>query len=267
MQPFSEFTRSEAIILDSETMCIGSKHAVYVHDCLDLHMEQLDLDYCGSTGVVIENINGGFSFSNSWIAADGDGTGQFTGIYFRTPTSPQSHKIVSGVHINTANKNPSANNQSIAIEQSLVFIFASGCTLTGDEWAVNIVDVNGGVSFDKCIFNKPIRYLRSGGVSVTDCYLAGITEVQKPAGRYNTYRGCSGVPSVNGIIDVPIAAGSTIGSTDIPNPGNLTYRVRSLFSDPASSGDKVSISGVTINISRPIPVGVTLPSMVEYLAI
>lgn len=83
----SEAVRSEAIILDSETMCIGFKNAVYVHDCLDLHMEQLDLDYCGSTGVVIENVNGGFSFSNSWIAADADGTEQFTGIYFRTPAS------------------------------------------------------------------------------------------------------------------------------------------------------------------------------------
>ncbi|EIE5019249.1 endorhamnosidase, partial [Shigella flexneri] len=263
----SEAVRSEAIILDSETMCIGFKNAVYVHDCLDLHMEQPDLDYCGSTGVVIENVNGGFSFSNSWIAADADGTEQFTGIYFRTPTSTQSHKIVSGVHINTANKNTAANNQSIAIEQSAIFVFVSGCTLTGDEWAVNIVDINECVSFDKCIFNKPLCYLRSGGVSVTDCYLAGITEVQKPEGRYNTYRGCSGVPSVNGIINVPVAVGATSGSAAIPNPGNLTYRVRSLFGDPASSGDKVSVSVVTINVTRPSPVGVALPSMVEYLAI
>ncbi len=54
----------------------------YVDDCLDLHMSNLDLDYCLKSGVTIVNVDATHTLTDSWIAVDAAGTAQFMGVNY-----------------------------------------------------------------------------------------------------------------------------------------------------------------------------------------
>ena len=58
------------------------EHGIYVDDCLDLHMSNLDLDYCLKSGVTIVNVDATHTLTDSWIAVDAAGTAQFMGVNY-----------------------------------------------------------------------------------------------------------------------------------------------------------------------------------------
>ncbi|EIP0538353.1 hypothetical protein LRO02_004826 [Escherichia coli] len=65
-----------------------------------------------------------------------------------------------------------------------------------------------------------------------------------------------------------MSPGATSGTADIPNPiSGVIYSASVIPTDAANSMDTVSVSGTTITISRPTPVGVSLPTLVEYYLI
>ena len=257
--------RSEAIVVNGETMCIGFQFGVYIDDGLDVHLSNLDLDYCREYGVVVQNINGGFSLVNSWIAADMSGTSQFFGVTFPGMTSPQQNKLLQGLHINAGNSNSTNNNVGINVGQGAGKMAIKDCTIaTGggtNTSAIAFYSNTEGSVVSGCILGAPLYLQSSGNLTIRDNELASITDVFKSA--VNAYSSNSGV-NTDGIIEVPILAGQSSGSATITNKGSGTYICTSYANDSASIGDGAYISGSNINVTRQTPVGFNISSWVHY---
>ncbi|MFS7220669.1 glycosyl hydrolase family 28-related protein [Rahnella inusitata] len=260
--------RSEAIVISGETMCIGQEFGIYVFDCLDLQMSNLDLDYIRKVGVVVLNVNGGFNLRNSWIAADRLGTTQFVGVNLQA-LQVQQNKIISGINFNLYNASTLNNNIGVNMDSSLLGVATvSECTFV-DGWAGVYVANNGsGINIDKNIFGNNLLYISNcANLKISNNSLAGLTEVSKPANTFNRYYANTGLPQTNGIVNVPVASNGTSGSYTLTNPGtSLNYHVIKLSSDIASSKDTVSISSATITIARPVGVATAISSPVEFRA-
>lgn len=259
--------RSEAIIVNGETMCIGFQNGVYIYDGLDIHLSNLDLDYCQNTGVVVQNVNGGFSLVNSWIAAYGAGTNQFFGVTFPNMSSPQQHKLLQGLHITALNSNPTDNNIGINIGPGVGKIAIKDCTIgTGggaNTFAIAFFSNTEGSVVSGCVLGNAQLYLQSSGnLTIHNNYLTSITDTFKSA--VNSYAGNTGV-NTDGIIEVAIPGAGNSGTAVLSSthPGG-TYIVTSYAVDSAASADRASISGSTITVTRPTPVGTAVSSWVKY---
>lgn len=257
--------RSEAIIVNGETMCIRFQHGVYIDDGLDIHLSNLDLDYCQDSGVVVQNVNGGFSVVNSWIAADGSGTNQFFGITFPNMSSAQQHKLLQGLHINAENSNATNNNIGINIGPGAGKMAIKDCTIaTGggsNTFAIAFYSNTAGSVVSGCILGAALYLQSSGNLTIRNNTLTSITDAIKSA--VNTYVGNTGV-NTDGIIEVPIASGGGSGTVTITNKGPGTYICTAYANDSAASADRAYISGSNINVTRPTPVGVAISSWVHY---
>lgn len=98
--------------------------------------------------------------------------------------------------------------------------------------------------------------------------MSGLTELNKPAGTFNTYRENTGTPALGGKVLVPLAVSASSGIASIPlGSASLTYVVNKLDRNIAGANDTVSVSGTTITANRPTPVGSAIGTYVEYFAI
>ena len=261
----SSGSRSEAIVIDGETMCISVDYGIYVDDCLDLQMSNLDLDYIRKTAVVITNVNGGFNLSDSWIAGDVESTEQFFAVSLNA-NQIQQQKSITGLHCNLHNANPLNNNIGINIAQNVGPVYIGQSTFVGGWSGIAIFNhTGGGICIDSCILANQLYLTGSSDVVVQNSGLTGIEEVLKPSNSHHYYRSNRGTPATNGVVNVPVASGATSGTLTIPNADTTkSYSVRSWVVDLATANDTASCSAGVITVNRPIAVGVPLPSTVEY---
>lgn len=261
-------SRSEAIILSNETMCIGFNCGVDLQDGLDIHFSELDLDYCQQFGLLLTNVDGGFSFRDSWIAADVTGTAQFFGVQtFASTSSSPPRKTFDSLYLNCANANPSANNIGINLRNGHNYVTISNSTFNNGNIAVygiNVtnVKVSGNLMGPTCTIDGCQNW------TWEDNRMAGLTELNKPAGTFNTYRENTGTPALGGKLLVPMAVSATSGTASIPlGSASLTYLVNKLDRNSAGSADTVSVSGTTVTVNRATPVASAIGTYVEYVAI
>ncbi|EIA0243570.1 endorhamnosidase, partial [Escherichia coli] len=105
------------------------------------------------------------------------------------------------------------------------------------------------------------------GLSLNGNYITSLTLLNSPKDRNNNF-GVNNNKLTKGKVTVPMSPGATSGTADIPNPiSGVIYSASVIPTDAANSMDTVSVSGTTITISRPTPVGVSLPTLVEYYLI
>lgn len=260
--------RSEAIIVDGETMCIGFNCGVDLQDALDVHFSELDLDYCQQFGLLLTNVDGGFSFRDSWIAADLAGTAQFFGVQTFTATSPSvPRKTFDSLFINGANANPSANNIGINIRSGHNQATISNVTFNTGNISIYGIGVNN-VKVENCLMGSTMTLDNCQNWTIEDCRLSGLTELNKPVNTFNTYRECTGTPAVHGKVLVPMASNASSGTLAIPlGSASLTYLVNKLDRNIAGSNDTVSVSGTTITVNRATPVATAIGTYVEFMAI
>ena len=262
----SSGSRSEAIVIDGETMCISVDHGIYVDDCLDLQMSNLDLDYIRKNAVAIINVNGGFNLSDSWIAGDAESTEQFFAVSL-SANQIQQQKSITGLHCNLHNANPINNNIGINIAgQNVGPVYIGQSTFVGGWSGIAIFNhTGGGIVIDSCTLANQLYLSGSSDVVVQNSGLTGIEEVLKPSNSQHYYRTNRGTPATNGVVNVPVASGATTGTLTIPNADTTkSYGVRLWVVDPATANDTASCSAGVITVNRPIAVGVSLPSTVEY---
>lgn len=261
----SSGSRSEAIIIDGETMCISVDYGIYVDDCLDLQMSNLDLDYIRKYAVAIINVNGGFNLSDSWIAGDAESTEQFFAVSLNA-NSIQQQKSITGLHCNLHNANPLNNNIGINITQRVGPVYIGQSTFVGGWSGIAIFNhTGGGIVIDSCTFANQLYLIGSSDVVVQNSGLTGIVEVFKPSNSRHYYRSNRGTPATNGVVNVPVASGATSGTLAIPNADTTkSYGVRLWAVDTATANDTASCSDGVITVNRPIAVGGSLPSTVEY---
>lgn len=262
----SSGSRSEAIVIDGETMCISVDYGIYVDDCLDLQMSNLDLDYIRKVAVSIINVNGGFNLSDSWIAGDGESTEQFLAVSLNA-NQIQQQKSITGLHCNLHNANPINNNIGINIpNQSVGPVYIGQSTFVGGWSGIAIFNhTGGGIVIDSCTLANQLYLSGSSDVVVQNSGLTGIEEVLKPSNSNHYYRSNRGTPATNGVVNVPVASGATSGTLAIPNADTTkSYGVRLWADNTATANDTASCSAGVITVNRPIAVGVSLPSTVEY---
>lgn len=261
----SSGSRSEAIVIDGETMCISVDYGIYVDDCLDLQMSNLDLDYIRKNAVAIINVNGGFNLSDSWIAADGESTEQFFAVSLNA-NSIQQQKSITGLHCNLHNANPLNNNIGINITQRVGPVYIGQSTFVGGWSGIAIFNhTDGGIVIDSCTLANQLYLTGSSDVVVQNSGLTGIEETLKPTNSHHYYRSNRGTPATNGVVNVPVASGATSGTLAIPNADTTkSYSVRPWADNPATVNDTASCSAGVITVNRPIAVGVSLSSTVEY---
>lgn len=259
-------SRSEAIIINGETMCIAVDYGVYVDDCLDLHMQNMDLDYILKSAVSIINVVGGFSLINSWIAADVSGTNQFFGVTFPSALDIQQHKLLQGLHINLGNANSSANNIGINIGAASVGRVSIRDTTTVNGWSgVGIFNNTAGVVLDNVIFGGCQLYLTGcGNVTVVNSSLNGISETLKQG--YNTYKGNVGTPFTNGFLSVTVNASANSGTTAIPNyDSGKIYGATTYGSNSSNAFDQAYTTGSNVAVYRATPVGSATTTLVNVV--
>lgn len=261
----SSGSRSEAIVIDGETMCISVDYGIYVDDCLDLQMSNLDLDYIRKIAVAIINVNGGFNLSDSWIAGDSKSTEQFFAVTLNA-NSVQQQKSITGLHCNLHNANPLNNNIGINITHRVGPVYIGQSTFVGGWSGIAIFNhTGGGIVIDSCTLANQLYLTGSSDVVVQNSGLTGIAESLKPSNSRNWYRSNRGTPATNGVVNVPIAAGATSGTLAIPNADTTkSYCVRPWVVNPNTANDTASCSAGVITVNRPTAVGVPLSSLVEY---
>ena len=261
-------SRSEAIIVSNETMCIGFNCGIDLQDALDVHFSELDLDYCQQFGLLLTNVDGGFSFRDSWIAGDVTSTSQFFGVQTFTATSgAPPRKTFDSLYFNCANANPSANNIGINIRNGHNYATISNCTFNNGNIAiygigVTNVKVSGNLMGPTCTIDGCQNW------TWEDNRMSGLTELNKPTGTFNTYRENTGTPALGGKLLVPMAVNATSGTASIPlGSAALTYLVNKLDRNSAGAADTVSVSGTTVTVNRATPVASAIGTYVEYMAI
>lgn len=259
--------RSEAIIIDGESMAIGFDTGLRLTDGLDMHFSNLDLDYCQTYGVAIANVNATFTLTDSWIAADAAATGQFIGVLSTAPTNTVQKRIISGCNFHAANSNALNNNIAIDLKSGNDFWSIENCTFNNGRYSI-FANTCRQVSISNCLMGAEVYMTACQDFKFYNCRLAGLTEVNKPTGTFHRYTNMSGTPATHGIVLVPIAAEETSGTLDIPSgTRSLTYIVNKWDRNSAGSNDTVSVSGVTITVNRSVAVGLAMGTFVEYVAI
>lgn len=254
-------SRSEAIVINGETMCISVHHGIYVDDCLDLQISNVDLDYIRGNGVAIINVNGGFSLVHSWIAADSSSTSQFIGVNLNGNTL-QQHKALYGLHINANSANPASNNICINIEKGAGKASIKDCTLVNGWAGVVIMKNMSNIIIDGTLFGGNELYMvGTGGNTVTGCALHAITDSSKQG--VNTYSGNNGLYT-GGIVEVKFTSGAAEATLSLPNtvPGAV-YGATVLASNVANITDAAWVEGSVVHVKRVTPVGVPLNSVVQ----
>lgn len=260
-------SRSEAIIIDGETMCIGVEHGIYIDDGLDIRLSNLDLDYCLKSGVTVVNADGTFTFKDSWVAGDGAGTAQFFGVNIGTPLDPSTKKVISGIHFNAKNASVANTGIGINIASGNNFVSVENNTFNTGDYSVYAA----GSSDCTVRGNLMGMQMYMDGCSnfkIKDNRLAGLQEANKPANTIHLYSGNSGTPATDGIVNVPLAGGSGTGTLVIPNgQSSLNYYLTKLDRNVSAAQDILSITATTITVNRPSPVGVALSSLVQFTAV
>lgn len=255
-----EGSRSEAIIINGETMCISVHHGIYVDDCLDLQISNVDLDYIRGNGVAIINVNGGFSLIHSWIAADSSSTAQFMGVTIHGD-SIQQHKVLQGLHINAASANPLNNNIGVNIDGSAGKVVVRDCTLVGGWAGVAIMRNISNIVIDGTLFGGNTLYMvGTGGNVITGCGLYSITDDLKQGP--NTYSGNNGL-FTGGVVTVPVSSGANSGSyTILSTVAGADYYATVICGNEANLADSAWVSDGTVHVKRSTPVGVDHPTKV-----
>ncbi|MFK3711405.1 glycosyl hydrolase family 28-related protein [Leclercia adecarboxylata] len=261
-------SRSEAINIGQETMCIGVQYGLFVMDCLDLQIGIIDFDYILKAGIVILNVEGGFNIAGGWIAADSEGKQQVIGVSMPASAGTQQQKTINGLHFSLENRNPDGNNIGVSIGSQLAaYASIKNCTFTSGWAGVAIFDNTAGINIDKCIFTSIIYLRNSANVKISNCTLNGLIDDQKAG--HNFYYANTGIPSTHGYLDVNLSAGASSGSAIIPyaSVSGLKYGVMILHTDISDKSDEVYREGNTITVIRPTPVGVQTSTLVEYRAV
>lgn len=261
-------SQSEAIIIDGETMCIGNEYGILVANGLDFHFSNLDLDFCLKAGVRVLAVNGTFTISDSWIAADSSGTDQFKGIELAQGDSLGAYvKRISGMTISATNASTASSNIGIDVGSGAKYVHIDSSTINGNI-AIYLSQVSES-SIENCKLEAPLSYVNGCfDVRVEGCSLNGISESGKPGSSFNYYSNNTGIPSTNGMLIVSVSGGATSATATIPNGGGSQfYLVTKLDRDVNASKDTLSVSGTTITLSRPASVTLPVGCYVEYRAI
>lgn len=259
--------RSEAIIIDGESMAIGFDTGIRLTDGLDMHFSNLDLDYCWTYGISIANVNATFTLTDSWVAADATNTGQFIGVHVTTPPGLVQKKVFSSINFSCANANSLNNNIAINLQSGNDYVTISDLTVNNGKYSVFARDC------EQCLVQNSVLsaeiYLDAcKDWSISDTRVSGLTEINKPSGSFNNYYRTTGTPALNGIMSIPMSAGATSANATIVNgSASLTYIARKWDRNSAASDDKISVSGVIISVVRPVAVGTSIGTYVEYTAI
>lgn len=255
---------SEGIIIDGETMCISNNVGIWVKGSLYMHLSNVDIDFVGSTGIILENNNSVFSVRDCWIAAQGDSINQFVGIDFRSQT-PSVLRNIEGVEIRCENNNPINNNIGISLN-NVSNVNVLGVNIIGGDKSI-YSKTSRNININGCMFASDLLFDDIDGLSLNGNYITSLTLLNSPKDRNNNF-GVNNNKLTRGKVTVPMSSGATSGTADIPNPiSGVIYSASVIPTDAANSMDTVSVSGTTITISRPTPVGVSLPTLVEYYLI
>lgn len=264
-------SRSEAIIINGETMCISVDFGLYVDDCLDLQVSNFDFDFIRKTAINIINVNGGCNIRDGWIAGDSVSTSQFFGISIADSTTPQGVKSFSGINMNLANANSSNNNVGLQVGKNNGAVMLSESTIIGGWAGLFILDtVDSATVIDKCVFpNNSIVIRASSGLTIMNTSINKVEESFKPTGTSNNYINNTGAVYTAGLLRVPMASAATTGTAVIKGASGsgLSYLVKAMGGDSIAEKDTASVSNGTVTVNRPVAGGVVTGAWVEYRAI
>lgn len=257
---------SESIIIDGETMCIGVNVGIWAVESLHMHIDKVTLDFIGAAGLILERNNATFSMQNTWIAAQADSTKQFVGVDLRGQ-SPAVQRTFSGLEIRCNNANPLNNNIGISLGNSVTNVNIKKSSISGGAQSVygklsRVITITEN-SFDQVVYLDNVDFL-----DMSNNYMSnGLTLLNSPV-TSSLNMGFNGNVSTRGFINVPISGGGTTGSIGIPSPvPGVVYGVKTICVDSATGKDTASISGTTITVNRPTPVGPAVSSLVEYFIV
>lgn len=178
--------RSEAIIIDGESMAIGFDTGIRLTDDLDMHFSNLDLDYCWKYGVSIANVNTTFTLTDSWVAADATNTGQFIGVHVTTPPWLVKKKVFSSIYFSCTNANALNNNIAINLRSVNDYVTRSDLTVNNGKYSVFAR------YFEQCLVQNSVLFAEIyldayKDWSISDIRVSGLTEINKPSGSFNNY--------------------------------------------------------------------------------
>lgn len=253
--------QSEAIIIDGETMMIGNTVGLWLHAGLDIQVSNVDIDFVGATGIIVEGHSSTLNIRDSWIAAKADATAQFIGIDLRAQT-PAVLRNISGMEIQCNNANPLNNNIGISLAASSA-VNIDSCNIIGGQFSVFGVNSRN-VNINNNTFAKTVSLNGVDGLQMAGNYLTGFSLINSPVGSDLTI-GVNNNTITKKLVAVTVPAGATAATYNIPSPiSGVVYGVRKVERDVAASKDTVSISGSVISVARPSAVGLAIPCMVEY---
>lgn len=259
-----EESQSEAIIIDGETMCIGFDVGIWAQAGLDFHFSNLDLDYIGSHGIIVEDVNATFNLSDSWIAADAGKTGQFIGVNLRNQTVGQL-KNLRGLHI-IAKDNPINDVGIQLIDGALTNI--EGCTMVGGAFSVYLRG-SSNISLKDNVLGAKVYFHDNQNCTIVGNRIDAGVDYSNTSGTLSNAWGENSGASTKGKLKVTMLPNATTGTVNIPAPigggGVAKYSVSQLHVDPIDQSDVVSLSGNTITVSRAAPSpAFQIDAIVEY---
>lgn len=248
-QASGALAQSEALIVSGETMCIGQYIGIWVHGGLDFHFSNLDLDYIGFTGIRVDEINALLTISDSWIAADVSGTGQFIGINFQSQVVGQP-KVVRGV--NVTNRTPAGGETNIGIQAiGSAYLNVTDCNLSGTyslylkNWnTANIIANNLGSPY----------WFENNQNCITDGNSISSVVYSNPNGYLTNSWGVNPGVQTFGVAQITMAPSATVSSLSISGLINgAKYGISQEHVDATDKSDTVEIAGNTITVRRAAP--------------
>lgn len=257
-------SQSESIIINGATMSIGNEYALLIDGGLDVQASHFTMDFCGRGAIRIVQLNGSFSVTDSWIAADNTQSNPFVAIDFLSGDYAGAYvKKISSSIIRCNNAKQSGTNIGIQAGSGTRYLHLDSLDIGGAD-----VDVFLSATTNSTINNTKAAsavFYRNGcdKISVTNSVIPYLDEQNKPASGVNTYSGNTGC-FTGGMVLVNMPANATAGSYQLVGPvSGATYVCRVMSNDQANANDIAYMNGSIVRVNRATAVQVPLSVWVK----
>lgn len=257
-------SQSESIIINGATMSIGNEYALLIDGGLDVQASHFTMDFCGKGAIRVVQLNGSFSVTDSWIAADDSQSTPFVAINFVAGDYAGAYvKKISSSIIRCNNAKQAGTSIGIQAGSGTRYLHLDSLDIGGADVDIFLsATTNSTINTTKAASSL---FYRNGcdKISVTNSVIPYLDEQNKPASGVNTYSGNTGC-FTGGKVLVNMPANATEGSYQLPGfVANATYVARVMANNAANANDVAYVEGSTLRVKRATAVQVPLSVWVQ----